>query len=86
MGGTLEFGRIVARLPEDCRADPELLLVHVRTARSVTKLEVAHFPMLSRPELVAAAIEEAFGILRTKTRNLPSARMNRDGRVVGASP
>ena len=43
---------------EDRSADPDLQRAHAARATSIRELPAAHFPMLSRPDLVAACIEE----------------------------
>ncbi len=43
---------------EDRSTDPDLQRVHAARATTIRELPAAHFPMLSRPDLVAACIEE----------------------------
>jgi len=43
---------------EDRSTDPDLQRAHAARATTIRELAAAHFPMLSRPDLVAACIEE----------------------------
>jgi pimeloyl-ACP methyl ester carboxylesterase len=43
---------------EDRSTDPDLQRAHAARATTIRELPAAHFPMLSRPDLVAACIEE----------------------------
>jgi len=43
---------------EDRSTDPDLQRAHAAKATTVRELSAAHFPMLSRPDLVAACIKE----------------------------
>jgi pimeloyl-ACP methyl ester carboxylesterase len=43
---------------EDRSTDPDLQRTHAARATTIRELPAAHFPMLSRPDLVAACIEE----------------------------
>jgi pimeloyl-ACP methyl ester carboxylesterase len=43
---------------EDRSTDPDLQRAHAARATSIRELPAAHFPMLSRPDLVAACIDE----------------------------
>ncbi len=43
---------------EDRSTDPDLQRTHAARATAIRELPAAHFPMLSRPEVVAARIEE----------------------------
>ncbi len=43
---------------EDRSTDPDLQRTHASRASTIRELAAAHFPMLSRPDLLAACIEE----------------------------